>query len=50
MNLSNINDLYEGWVFCKILHAVAQKYDVRFNEIHSSKGVAEFKAKDGSFI
>jgi hypothetical protein len=49
MNLSNLNDLYECWVFCKILFGVAQKYDIKFNEIHSSKGVAEFKAKDGSF-
>ncbi len=49
MNLSALHDLYECWVFCKILYEVAQKYSVRFKEIHSSKGVVEFKAVDGSF-
>lgn len=49
MNLSELSDLYECWVFCRILYGVAQKYDIRFKEIHSSKGVAEFKAVDGSF-
>ena len=49
MNLSTLHDLYECWVFCRILYRVAQRYDIRFKEIHSSKGVAEFKAVDGSF-
>jgi hypothetical protein len=39
----------ECWVFCKILYGIAQKYDIRFKEIHSSKGVAVFKAIDSSF-
>lgn len=49
MYLSKLHDLYECWVFCKILYGVAQKYDIRLKEIHSSKGVAVFKAVDGSF-
>jgi hypothetical protein len=49
MNLTDINDLYECWVFCKILYSITQRYEITFKEIHSSKGVADFRASDRSF-
>jgi hypothetical protein len=46
MTLANLNDLYECWVFCKILYAIVQICDLRFKEIRSSKGLVDFKAND----
>jgi hypothetical protein len=48
--MSNLKDLYECWVFCKILYGIAQKYDIRFKEIHLSKGVAECKMKTPTLV
>lgn len=49
MNLTDLNDLYECWIFCKILYAIAQTHNLKFREIHSSKGLVDFRADDGSF-
>jgi hypothetical protein len=48
MKLKDPNDLYECWIFCKILYAIAQIHNLRFREIRSDRGV-EFRADDGSF-
>jgi hypothetical protein len=49
MNLADPNDLYECWVFCKILYAIAEKYDMKLTEVRSSKGIVTFKNADNSF-
>jgi hypothetical protein len=49
MTLANLNDLYECWVFCKILYAIAQICDIRFKEIRSSIGLVDFKGNNDTF-
>ena len=50
MNLSDQNDLFECWIFCKILYAIAQMYTLKFSEVHSSRrGLVDFKTNDGLF-
>ena len=49
VNLADTNDLYECWVFCKILYAIAEKYDLKLTEIRSSKGIITFRDTDNSF-
>lgn len=49
MNLADTNDLYECWVFCKILYAFAEKYDLKLTEVRSSKGIVTFQNTDNSF-
>jgi hypothetical protein len=49
LSLTNTNDLYECWIFCKILYAISQIHSLKFKEINSSKGLVDFKATDGLF-
>jgi len=50
MNLSDQNDLFECWIFCKILYAIAQMHTLKFSEVHSSRGgLVDFKANDDLF-
>jgi hypothetical protein len=50
MNLKGQNDLYECWIFCKILYAIAQTHTLKLVEVHSSRGgLVDFKANDGLF-
>lgn len=49
MSLTDANDLYECWLFCKILYSISQIYDIKFKESNSSTGLVKFKANDGSF-
>ena len=49
MNLADTNDLYECWVFCKILYAIAKNYELKLTEVRSSKGIVTFKNADNSF-
>ena len=49
MQLNDLNDLYECWIFCKILYAIAKTHNLKFRQIHSSRGLVDFRADDGSF-
>ena len=49
LNITNLNDLFECWVFCKLLDAIINIYkSLRFEESHSSKGVMTLNSEDGS--
>jgi hypothetical protein len=49
MDLGDTNDLYECWVFCKILYAIAEKYELKLTEVRSSNGIVTFNDDDNSF-
>lgn len=49
MSLTDPNDLYECWLFCKILYSISLKYDIKFKESNSSIEPIRFKATNGSF-
>jgi hypothetical protein len=52
MKLKDENDLYECWIFCKILYALSNTYDLKFVEVNSSQTtkvwIASFSSSDGS--
>jgi hypothetical protein len=49
LSITNANDLYECWVFCKLLNAIVSIYrSLRFKELRSSKGVMTLNSEDGS--
>ena len=47
MNLDNTNDLYECWVFTKILYEISKK-NVKLKQIRASKGLVTFITLDNS--
>ncbi len=48
MNLDNTNDLYECWVFTKILYEISKKKNVKLKQIRASKGLVTFTTMDNS--
>ena len=48
MNLDNTNDLYECWVFTKILYEISKKKNVKLKQIRASKGLVTFITLDNS--
>ena len=38
MNLADKNDLYEYWIFCKVLYAISEIFDLKFIEASGSRG------------
>jgi hypothetical protein len=48
MNLANLNDLFECWIFVKVLDEISNNFDLKLNEVNSSKGVCTFVSKDKS--
>lgn len=46
MNLANLNDLFECWVFVKVLNEISNSFDLKLNEVNSSKGACTFVSKD----
>jgi hypothetical protein len=46
MKLGDENDLYECWVFCKILYALADEFDLKLTEISNSPGKNVFVSSD----
>ena len=59
MNLADINDLYECWVFCRLLYMIVQDYGLKLVHVYSNRkksiknsvgAIATFKASDGSFF
>jgi hypothetical protein len=47
MNLADKNDLYECWIFCKVLYAISEIFDLKFTEASGSRGAAIFRSNDG---
>jgi hypothetical protein len=47
LTVENKNDLYECWIFCKILDALSDIYKLKFKEGSRSDGVATFQTSDG---
>jgi hypothetical protein len=47
LSTENQNDLYECWLFCKILTALSDIYQLRFREVPRAEGTA-FQSLDGS--
>lgn len=48
MNLENLNDLFECWVFVKFLTEISTVFELKLNEVNSSKGACTFVSKDRS--
>jgi hypothetical protein len=46
MNLASLNDLFECWVFVKVLNETSNIFDLKLKEVNSSKGVCTFMSKD----
>jgi hypothetical protein len=46
MNLASLNDLFECWVFVKVLNEISNIFDLKLNEVNSRKGVCTFVSKD----
>jgi hypothetical protein len=49
MRIENLNDLYECWVFCKILYSITQRYGLKFKESRSHRGLATYKSHGDEF-
>lgn len=49
MNLENQNDLYECWVFSKLLYEIAITNNIGLRQIRSAKGLVTFTSLDNSF-
>jgi predicted component of viral defense system (DUF524 family) len=49
MNLADKNDLYECWIFCKVLYAISEIFDLKVTEASRSRGAAIFRSND-SFV
>ena len=49
MSLADTNDLYECWVFCKILHAISERFALKLKEVRSVKGIITFRENNNSF-
>jgi predicted component of viral defense system (DUF524 family) len=47
LTLENQNELYEYWVFCKILDAITDAYHLKFKEMLSIE-VTAFQFPDGA--
>lgn len=48
MNLADKNDLYECWIFCKVLYTIPEIF-LKFTEASGSRGAAIFRSND-SFV
>ncbi|MEO9296020.1 MAG: hypothetical protein ABI347_10550 [Nitrososphaera sp.] len=47
MRLKDLNDMYECWVFCKILYALSVTFNLKLTESSSKVGAAVFRSEKG---
>jgi len=48
MKITNINDLFECWIYVKLLFEISKKFDIKLKEVNSNRGACTFVSNDRS--